>query len=169
MKGRIVLGVMGAGLALVAILLLTTAIGIPVEFALAWTFIAGVVVLATRQSFIDDAGAWPPEKPTLAARGSEVSRLAWAINPSTGAAGQIVVRRVDRVLRRRLTHHGLDLDDPEQYPAIDDVLGAGIRDLLAKRELKRQDLERLLDAIERIPSAAQQTTPRNQETPDGKR
>ncbi|WP_245958717.1 hypothetical protein [Microbacterium bovistercoris] len=150
MKGRIVLGVIGL-LVAGALVLVMTGLGVPVEFAIAWLLILGVILLATRQSFIEEGGAWPPEPPTVLLRGSDVSRLAWSINPRTGVVGHVIVARVERMLRRRLAHQGLDLDDPAQHAHIDALIGPDIREVLGGREVRRRDLERVLAAIERIP------------------
>lgn len=150
MKGRIVLGVVGV-LVAGALVLIMTVLGIPMEFAIAWLLILTGVVLATRQSFIDEGSVWPPEPPTALLPGSDVSRLAWSLNPRTGVAGHVIVGRVERMLRRRLAHHGLDLDDPAQAAQIDALIGPGIRDVFSRREVRRRDLEQVLDAIERIP------------------
>ncbi|UJP10788.1 hypothetical protein L2X99_03855 [Microbacterium sp. KUDC0406] len=149
MKGRIVLSVIGL-LVAGALLLVMTVLGIPLEFAIAWLLILAAIVLATRQPFLDEGGAWPPEQPTPLLPGSDVSRLAWSLNPRTGVAGHVIVGRVERTLRRRLAHHGLDLDDPAQHEEIDALIGPGVRDALGRREVRRRDLERVLDAIDRI-------------------
>ena len=149
MKGRIAILGIGAALAAVIMVLLGQ-LGFPPEFVLAWMIVILVVVLAGRQAFFDEGTEWPPEKPHRAATGSEVSRMAWAINSRTGVAGHVVVRRVQNVLRRRLVHHGLDLDDSADHARIDALLGEGVRDALHRREVQRTDIERVLDAIDRI-------------------
>lgn len=151
MTGRIVLLTIG-GLVAAALLVIMASLGFPILFALSWMLIAAAVVLASRQPFVDEGAAWPPMKPAREARGSEVSRLAWAINPRTGVAGHVVVRRVQSVLRRRLAHQGLDLDDPAQHEDIDALLGEGVREGLHRREVHTADIERALDALDRIPS-----------------
>lgn len=151
MRGRIVLGIVGGGL-VAAILLLLGLVGVPIAFSLAWTLLLVAVALASRQLFFDETVSWAPEERPRSARGSEVSRLAWSINTRTGVAGHVVVRRVQGVLRRRLTHRGLDLDDPSQHPAIDELLGPDVRMALHRREVHRSDIERVLDAVERLPA-----------------
>lgn len=141
-------GVIGAAGAL----FLLGKLGFPEPFVLAWMILALGVTFACRQEFIEVGSEWPPEKPSRSSHGSEVSRMAWAINTRTGVAGHVVVRRVQTVLRRRLALRGLDLDDPAQHARIDALLGEGVRDALHRREVQRTDIEMVLDAIDRIPN-----------------
>jgi len=145
------------GVVTLAMILVLGQLGFPAPFVLAWVIILVAVVLACRQEFIEIGPVWPPEKPSRSARGSEVSRMAWAINARTGVAGHVVVRRVQSVLRRRLALHGLDLDDPTQHARIDALLGEGVRDALHRREVQRTDIEIVLDAIDRIPNDTEET------------
>ncbi len=149
MKGRIVLAGMGAVVA-IPVLLVLAQLGVPFAFALAWLIILLTIMMATRQGFLDESGAWPPPEREREVRSSQVSRLAWSINVRTGVAGHVVVRRVQNVLRRRLAHLGLDVDDPMQHAAIDALLGAGLRESLHRREVHRADIERVLDAMDRL-------------------
>ncbi|MGB4136771.1 MAG: hypothetical protein WA971_09415 [Microbacterium sp.] len=151
MKGRIVLVAIGVLFAAGVVLVLTS-FGFPVAFLVAWIIILVAIVLATRQSLFEEGGSWPPERPRPPMRGSDVSRLAWSINARTGVAGHVIVGRVERVLRRRLAHRGLDLDDGAQHDAIDALIGPRVREILAGREVRRDDLARVLDAIDRIPT-----------------
>ena len=157
MKGRPILLGVGAVMAAVVLVLLS-ALGVPMLFAAAWLLIVLTIVLVGRQVFFDEVSAWPPEQRRRAERGSEVSRLAWSINSRTGVAGHVAVRRVQNVLRRRLAHRGLDLDDPAQHATIDALLGQGVRHALHKREVQAADLERVLDAIERVAAAPSENT-----------
>lgn len=157
MRGRIVLALLSALIA-AGLLVVMLAFGVPAPFAVAWTLILLAIVAATRQAFVDEVVVWPPEAPRAEGRGSEVSRLAWAINTRTGVAGHVVVRRVQGVVRRRLAHLSLDLDDPQDHPRIDAVLGDGVRASLHAREVQRVDIERVLDALDRIPIDTEETT-----------
>ncbi|MEW2008572.1 hypothetical protein AB0300_03775 [Microbacterium sp. NPDC078814] len=156
MKG-IVVTVISAliGAALLTVLIV---LGVPAAFAVAWTLLLLAVVAATRQVFVDEAVVWPPEAPRAESRGSDVSRMAWAINTRTGVAGHVVVRRVQGVVRRRLAHRGLDLDDPDDHPRIDAMLGDGVRASLHARDVQRADIERVLDALDRIPTDTEETS-----------
>ncbi len=156
MKRRMLVLGIGGVLAL-AVLLLLGQLGFPEAFVLAWMILVAAVVLACRQEFIEVGPVWPPEKRSRNPRGSEVSRMAWAINTRTGVAGHVVVRRVQSVLRRRLALRGLDLDDPAQHARIDALLGEGVRDALHRREVQRTDIEIVLDAIDRIPNDTEET------------
>ena len=156
MKGRIV--ILGVGLVVATVVaVLLGQLGFPVPFVVAWMVLILAIALAGRQVFFDESASWPPEKPRRDPRGSEVSRLAWAINSRTGVAGHVVVRRVRNVLRRRLAHRGLDLDDSDDHSCIDALLGEGVRGALHRREVQRADIERVLDAIERIPNDTKET------------
>ncbi|MFJ4175970.1 hypothetical protein [Microbacterium sp. NPDC089696] len=150
MTRRVLLLALGAVL-VVGVPLLLTAVGAPYAFALSWALLAVALVLLSRPSLVDESGAWPPSEPSRTAPGSEVSRLAWAINSRTGIAGHAVVRRIDRVLRRRLARQGLDPDDPADQARIEELLGAGIRDLRKPGEVHRTDVDRILSALERLP------------------
>lgn len=149
MKGRVVLACIGVIMAL-GVLLLLAQLGVPFAFALSWLIVLLIIALATRQSFLDETAAWPPPEREREVRNSQVSRLAWSINIRTGVAGHVVVRRVQNVLRRRLAHLGLDVDDPLQHATIDALLGAGLRESLHRREVQRADIERVLDAMDRL-------------------
>ena len=152
---RIVLGMLAvaAGAGIVYILDRT---GVPAGFAAAWLVLLLALGLLTRACLLDE-GSWPPARPERRPRGSEVSRLSWNINSRTGEAGLLIVRRVQRVLRHRLARLGLDLDDPDQEAAVDALLGPGIRETFSRPEVKRADLERVMAAVDRLPS------PQNQE------
>lgn len=158
MRVRVLLGVLGLVSAVVAVLLLGR-VGVPMDFSAAWLLILASLGRVSRQVFFDDRFDWPPDQRPRAVRGSAVSRLAWSVNPRTGEAGHVLVRRVESVLRRRLRHRGLDLDVPEHHPQIDALLGDEIRPLLTRRDVQRTDIERVLEAIERLPS-------RTEERPD---
>jgi hypothetical protein len=155
MKARIILGI-GTGMIAVAVILLLSLLGVPAEFSLAWILLLAVVALATRQAFLDESLSWPPDTRPRVVRNSEVSRLAWAINARTSVVGYILVSRVRRVLRRRLAHAGLELDDPAHHDRIDALLGAGIRESLEHRDVRSDAIERALLAIERLPTATQE-------------
>ncbi|WP_200903881.1 hypothetical protein [Microbacterium sp. GCS4] len=150
MRRRILVLVVGAVL-VVAVPLLLTAVGAPYDFALSWALLAVALMLLTRPTLVDESGAWPPPAPSSSAQGSDVSRLAWSINSRTGIAGHAVIRRVDRVLRRRLARHGLDPEDPADRLRIDELLGTGVLDLIRAREVRGADVERVLDALDRLP------------------
>ena len=147
----IVLGV-AAGTGIVAAL---GALGVPIAFAVAWVLLIVAVALLSRAVHLDDH-SWPPPRPERRPRGSEVSRLSWNINARTGEAGLLIVRRVERVLRHRLARLGVDLDDPAQSAAVDALLGAGIRETFTRPEVTRTDLERVMSAIDRLPSPVNQ-------------
>lgn len=153
---RIVIVVIGAGVGVgAAIVYLLDRLGVPAAFAAAWMLLIVAVGLLSRAGMLDD-GSWPPARPERRPRGSEVSRLSWTINARTGEAGLLIVRRVQRILRHRLARHGLDLDDPAQSAAVDALLGPGIRETFGRPEVTRTDLERVMAAVDRLPSPSNQ-------------
>lgn len=154
MVWRVVIGVLvvGAGAGIVYVL---DRLGVPAEFAAAWLVLIAAVGLLSRAALLDDA-SWPPARPERRPRGSDVARLSWNINSRTGEAGFLIVRRVQRVLRHRLARLGLDLDDPGQSGAVDALLGPGIRETFTRPEVTRTDLERVMAAIDRLPSPTNQ-------------
>lgn len=139
-----------------AALALMTAFGVPFAFGLAWVLLLGALVVLSRQVLLDDDGAWPPAKPESRIVGSEVSRLGWSIDSRTGIAGRAIVRRIEKVLRRRLARLGWDLDDPAQHAAIDEVLSAGVREVFQRTVIRRDDLENVLAALDRLPERMEQ-------------
>jgi hypothetical protein len=154
MVKRILLVALGLAAGAVIVFLLD-GIGVPVAFAAAWLLLILAVALLSRAGLVDD-GSWPPPRPEHRPRGSEVSRLAWNINSRTGAAGFVMARRVERVLRRRLARLGVDLDDPAQSRAVDALIGEGVREVFARPAVQRTDLERVMTAIDRLPSPTNQ-------------
>lgn len=156
MKRRaVVIGL--AALLVVSVPLLLSMFGVPFDFALSWALIVVVLITVTREAFTDESASWPPPPPSQPVRGSEVARLAWSINSRTGIAGHAVVRRIDRVLRRRLARWGLDPDDPDHHERIDLLVGEDARTLLLRREVRRTDIERVLDALDHLPPRPQET------------
>ncbi len=150
MKGRIVLSLVGLLFA-AGVIAAGASVGLPVLFALSWLLLAVAIGVITRQAVFDDATAWPPPAPDPAPRGSEVSRLAWAINTRSGVVGQGMVRRLDAALRQRARGHGLDVDDPGHAAALEALFGPGIRTVLHGRAVHRRDVERVLVALESLP------------------
>lgn len=137
--------------AIVVAALLWLVVGVEEVFAMAWGVLAGVVVLCFQLVIPDDARTDAvvlpsgPEK-----RGTAVARMAWSINPRTGAAGDIITRRVRGILRHRLLRRGLDTEDPADRAQIDALIGAGLWDRLTGQGTHRTDIERALDAIDRL-------------------
>lgn len=144
---RIVVAIVLAAAALGAFVL----VGVELPFAVAWAMVVAALVLLSGLAVPDAPASDAPLHDTDARRrSSEISRMAWSFNPRTGAAGQMVTRRVRAVLRRRLARHGLDADDPVQQTRVDAVIGAGVWSALNSGRTGRVDLERALDAIDRL-------------------
>lgn len=83
-------------------------------------------------------------------RPTEISRMAWALNTHTGIAGQQITRRVSAILRHRLLRQGIDPDDPDDKARLTAVLGPDLWDRLTGRAPTIVDIERALDAVDRL-------------------
>ena len=142
--------VVPAGLGLITALVLS-ALGVQTEFA--WG--GGVLVAAATPVFglqmPDDARADAPGRALVKSyTGSEVSRLAWAINVHGDAVSEAVTRRVRATLRRRLARHGIDIDDETQAQVVEERLGPGVWARLKRRATRIQDIRDALAAAERL-------------------
>lgn len=134
--------------------------GVELPFALAWAVLLSTIVIARRASSLSSEPGWPPaHKQVVVVRGSEVSRLAWSFAGRNGVAGPTIVRRVRNLVRRRLAHRGIDVDDPAQFAQADAILGDGVRAGLFHHQIMRADIERALDAIERLPRTTRSAEP----------
>lgn len=148
--GRVILIAFGV-VAAAGFTTMLAALGLPPVFVVSWILVILAVGIGTRLSAGDDARSWPPERPSRT-QGSEVSRLAWAINSSTGIVGPALVRRLRAIASHRLEILGLDLETVTDHPRIDVLLGGGIRDVLDAPAMRHDDLDRVLDAIENLPT-----------------
>lgn len=155
MRGRIILTICGVLLA-GAFIAMLAAFGLPPLFVASWILVVLAIGLATRLAGGDDGRSWPPAPPQRT-QNSEVSRLAWAINSSTDIVGPALIRRARAIVAHRLAIHGLDLDDDADHPQIDAVLGADIREILAARVMRRDDLDHILDTIENLSTTRERT------------
>lgn len=145
-------GLAGIGMPAAVAVLATVGLafaGVELPFAIAWALLIAVIVIVRRAEPPVDPPGWPPaHHPTVTPRGSEVSRLAWSFVGRTGVAGPTIVRRVRNLVRRRLAHRGIDIDDVAQHDAADMLLGDGVCAALFHHHVTRSDIERALDAIE---------------------
>lgn len=87
-------------------------------------------------------------------RPTEISRMAWALNTHTGMAGQQITRRVSAILRHRLLRQGIDPDAPEDRARLTAVIGPDLWDRLTGRAPTIVDIERALDAVDRLNPAS---------------
>lgn len=148
MMPRRVLAAVAAG-ALAGIVLV--AVGVETWFAVAWALIAAAAVLIGRIVIPADPGSDAPSTALPERRtGSEVSRLAWAVNPRTGEVGALLLRRVQGILRRRLAAHGVDAGDPEQLARVRALCGDDVWEALTRNHATRADVERALTAADRL-------------------
>ncbi|MFJ4996644.1 hypothetical protein ACIP5T_00685 [Microbacterium sp. NPDC088619] len=83
-------------------------------------------------------------------RPTEISRMAWALNTHTGIAGQQITRRVTGILRHRLLRQGIDPDDSEDRARLSAAIGAELWDRLTGPAPTIIDIERALDAVDRL-------------------
>ncbi len=147
-RGRIIAAIaVAAGTALILLF------GLRVEpvFAFSWAVIAGMVVVSAQLVIPEDARVDAPDIPIRREqRGTDVSRMAWSLNPRTGEAGELATRRVRSVLRRRLLRRGLDIDEPVHRAQIDALIGEGLWDRLSGPGTKIQDIERALTVIDSL-------------------
>lgn len=135
----------------VATALVFASIGVEVSFSIAWGVLAGILVLCTQLVMPEDPRMDAPEiKAEPDRRGTEISRMAWSLNPSTGMAGELITRRVRSILAHRLQRHGLDVTKPEHAERIAAIAGAGVWERLVGHGTTRQELDNALDAIDRL-------------------
>jgi hypothetical protein len=128
---------------------------LPVVYTSGWGLLiaAGALLLGIR--FADDPRDDAPGRELGAEyTGSEVSRLAWAINLHTDTASEAVVRRVRATLRRRLLRHGIDVDDGRQAARVDELIGTGLWARLNGPRTRVADLREALAAAERLAPAS---------------
>ncbi|GAA4488736.1 hypothetical protein GCM10023171_28740 [Microbacterium panaciterrae] len=131
--------------------LLLQFLGVPLPFGIAWIIVFAAALLIAQQSFVDESGPWPPPAPEQLQRGSDVSRLAWAVDARTGVVGLAFRRRLMAVADRRLRAQGVRPEEADAA-AIDAILGPGAHAALAAKELRRTELERILHALENPPT-----------------
>lgn len=135
------------------------AFGVQSVFAWGWGIVAATVVLLRGIRMPDDPRSDAPGRPADTRYvGSEVSRLAWAINTRTDTVNEAVTRRVRATLRRRLMRRGVDADDGAQPDAVERHLGSGLWQRLSGRRTTVRDIRDGLKAAERLeqPSALSQ-------------
>lgn len=141
---------LGAGVAAVAALVLA-AVGVEPVFAIGWGLAGAAVAMLMQLTLPAEPGADAPQVPAdLDRRASEISRMAWALNPRTGLAGERITRRVRAVLRHRLERIGLDPERSADRDRCDALLGRDLWGRLTGRATSIADIERALDAIDRL-------------------
>lgn len=132
-----------------------SALQLPVVYTSGWGMLIAAGALLFGIRFADDPRADAPGRERGAEyTGSEVSRLAWAINLRTDTANEAVVRRVRATLRRRLLRHGVDVDDERQAVRVDELIGAGLWARLNGRRTRVADLREALAAADRLAPAS---------------
>lgn len=141
---------MPAGMGVSAALLLSV-LGVQTEFAWGWGLLVAAATPAFTLHMPDDARADAPGRALERSYvGSDVSRLAWAINLHGDSVSEAVTRRVRATLRRRLARHGIDLDDETQADAVEERVGPGVWARLNGRGTSTQDIRDALAAAERL-------------------
>lgn len=138
-------------------------------FVIAWGLLIGAVGLLAQLAMPLEPGfdapridVEPDRRPT------EISRMAWALNTHTGLAGAQITRRVGVILRQRLMRHGVDPDDPARRDRLPRLIDPGVWERLTGPETTIADVERALDAIDRLdPTSPDEPSPRlHVPTPD---
>lgn len=134
----------------VAVLILS-AVGLQREFAWGWALLIAAVVVLLRIRMPEDPRA---DAPGRAAGqnyiGSDVSRLAWSVEPRTGKVTEMITRRVRATLARRLARVGVDVEDETQRQVIAQWLDGDLWDRLSGREVTVKDIREALNAAERL-------------------
>lgn len=137
--------------AVVAVLVLLFAIRVEPAFSVAWAALVGVLWLCAGVVIPQDPRADAPDIPAEPERrGTAIARMAWSLNTRTGEAGELITRRVRGILRHRLQREGLDIDDEAHRERIETRIGPGLWSRLTGQGTNRQDIERALDAIDRL-------------------
>lgn len=126
-------------------------LGVQAEFAWGWGAVVAAVVVVFRLRMPDDPRLDAPGREDERSYvGSDVSRLAWAINLRSDSVSEAVTRRVRAILRRRLARQGIDLDDESQADAVEQRLGPGLWTRLNGHRTTAQDIRDALSAAERL-------------------
>ena len=137
-------------------------IGLQTEFAWGWGALAAAVALMLRVRMPDEPRADAPGRAKQHPyTGSDVSRLAWAINLQGDSVTEAVTRRVRATLRRRLAREGVDVDDERQSDAVEQRLGAGLWLRLNGRGATVQDIREALAVAERLGAEDKKSTTQN--------
>ncbi|MEV7611201.1 hypothetical protein AB0N61_17065 [Microbacterium sp. NPDC089320] len=148
-----------AGAAVVAALVLL-GVGLTLPFAVAWGLLTGVVGLLAQLVVPLEPGADAPRiDVTPDRRPTEISRMSWALNTHTGIAGPQITRRVGEILRQRLLRRGVDPHDPEHRGHLERLIGSTVWERLTGPEATMSDIERALDAIDRLDPSAPTGSP----------
>jgi hypothetical protein len=99
----------------------------------------------------------PPARRTPGAR-RDLETLSWAMKTRGGVAGQSLARVRQATRRRLLFLYGLDLYEPADRPAIEEVLAPGVVRILlgtAPTHLDLTTFTRCLSALERLGSSTE--------------
>lgn len=132
-------------------LLLIFALGVEASFAVGWAVLAGILTLCSQLVLPDEPRVDAPMIPAgPERRGTAIARMAWSLNPSTGMAGVLITRRVSEILRHRLARYGLDPHSPDDRDQIAAMIDISVWDRLMGPGTHRQDIERALDAIDKL-------------------
>lgn len=157
MKAGRTLVALGAG---VAAALILTGLGFTWPFVVGWGLLIAALGLLGQLAMPLEPGADAPHIPVEPdRRPTEISRMAWALNTHTGLAGQQVVRRVREILRYRLERQGVDPDDPAQRTRTVALLDGDLWERLTNPGTTIVDIERSLDAADRLGSGASAHSP----------
>jgi len=146
--------------------LLLIVLGFEWPFVIGWSVLVVALGLLAQLDAPPDPSADEPRIPLAPdRRPTEISRLAWALNTRTGLSGDQMTRRVREILRHRLRRYGIDPDDPAQHGATSDLLGSDLWERLAGPRTTIVDIERSLDAIDRLDPMRTSHDTDHEETP----
>lgn len=114
--------------------------------------VAGVLVL-TRFDVRPDPGFDRKRHDRRHGARGEVQELAWAMVARDGRASERMLRRVRELSRSRLARHGLDIDEPADAPAIEELVGTRAFRTLTRSgspHPKMSEITQAVDALDRI-------------------
>jgi hypothetical protein len=123
------------------------------------TIVALVALVGTVPEVRDLRWRGSARGPTLGSR-SDVSNLAFRLRGSWGRVDYSVQRRARDIARRRLGLEGLDLQNADHRPYIEQLIGADSYDFLVRNQKdppKLRALLRCLDALDAIDPAYEAT------------
>lgn len=103
--------------------------------------------------------SWPPTpEPRRAGARKDVSELGWATFTRSGAVGHRMRARVVALATARLAEHGIDLADDRDNADAARLLGPDVvAGLTSRGDATRTQVDRWLDAVERLAPPAHRT------------
>ncbi|MGF3055056.1 hypothetical protein [Microbacterium sp. YY-01] len=159
MKQRLILIALGGTAAAGIALFLRFTMGVPLSFSLTlvlMTVAIGIVHAVVTGVDTQTHTTWPPPVQHTTYRGSEVSRLAWAINKHTGEVSPGMARRVQKVLNRALVRQGFDPESPSDHTRASREWNAPIDEWLTEPVIRTEQVSDIVALVEKMQSATKQ-------------